>query len=120
MFNPLMSAWLRWLGGPPCFQVHGRPVPNRPVHRKRPRHRAAGSGEPLARLWLARHLHHLDGFGGRRRLGLCGGRAARKPFRPASRDHPVQVGGGRLRDAVRREAAGVDPYPSASEILGTS
>lgn len=36
---------------------------------------------------------------------------------PASRDHPVEVIGGRLRDLNRRLAAGGEPWPSASEIL---
>jgi hypothetical protein len=36
---------------------------------------------------------------------------------PASRDRPVEVAAGRMSDPRRRQAAGGDPWPSASEIL---
>src|SRR5579875_3041932 len=36
---------------------------------------------------------------------------------PASRDHPVEVSAGGLRDPHRRAAAGAEPWASASEIL---
>jgi hypothetical protein len=36
---------------------------------------------------------------------------------PASRAHPVEVLGGRLRDLERRLAGGGGPWPSASEVL---
>src|SRR5262245_22327226 len=36
---------------------------------------------------------------------------------PASRDHPVQVAGGRLKDLARRTAAGAEPWPSCCEVL---
>ncbi len=36
---------------------------------------------------------------------------------PVSRDHPLQVSGGRVRDSQRRKEAGGQNYPSASEIL---
>jgi hypothetical protein len=36
---------------------------------------------------------------------------------PASREHPVEVAGGRLRDAARRAAAQARSYPFASEVL---
>jgi hypothetical protein len=36
---------------------------------------------------------------------------------PASRDRPVEVAGGRLRDAPRRLAAGGTSFPGASEVL---
>jgi len=35
----------------------------------------------------------------------------------ASRDRPVEVAGGRLHDLARRESAGAEPWPSASEIM---
>src|SRR3954471_10160667 len=35
---------------------------------------------------------------------------------PASRERPVEVIGGRLRDLDRRLAAGGEPWPSASEV----
>jgi hypothetical protein len=36
---------------------------------------------------------------------------------PASREHPVEVIGGRLNDWPRRQAAGGSVWPSASEVL---
>jgi hypothetical protein len=36
---------------------------------------------------------------------------------PSSRERPVEVAGGRLRDPSRRQAAGGNPFPSSSEIL---
>jgi hypothetical protein len=36
---------------------------------------------------------------------------------PASREHPVEVAGGRLRDLELRTAVGAAPWPSASEIM---
>jgi hypothetical protein len=36
---------------------------------------------------------------------------------PASRDQPVEVAGGRLRDLPRRQAAGGPSFRSASEVL---
>ncbi len=36
---------------------------------------------------------------------------------PASRDNPVEVRGGRVRDLDRRTAAGAEPWATASEIL---
>jgi hypothetical protein len=36
---------------------------------------------------------------------------------PASRDQPVAVAGGRVRDHLRRHAAGGNPFVTASEVL---
>jgi hypothetical protein len=36
---------------------------------------------------------------------------------PASRDHPIEVAGGRMHDLARRTAANAMPWPSASEVL---
>ncbi|MGE3809472.1 MAG: hypothetical protein AB7K24_32815, partial [Gemmataceae bacterium] len=36
---------------------------------------------------------------------------------PASREFPVEVAGGRLRDGTRREAGGGPSYPSWSEVM---
>jgi hypothetical protein len=36
---------------------------------------------------------------------------------PASREHPVEVAGGRLNDGPRRQAAGGPSFPGASEVL---
>jgi hypothetical protein len=36
---------------------------------------------------------------------------------PASREHPLEVAGGRLHDLERRHAAGALPWASASEVL---
>jgi hypothetical protein len=36
---------------------------------------------------------------------------------PASREHPVEVFGGRVRNPFRRAAAGGEPWATASEVL---
>jgi hypothetical protein len=117
MFNPLATAAFR-LAGRPAFRIHGR-----------------GRREQAWRV--------IDVFATRRRdpdsrwpaflfRGTCitwtasviavGWDFAEAVLReqmaePASREHPVEVAGGRLHDLARRPAAGALPWADASEVL---
>jgi hypothetical protein len=111
-----LTAWLRRLGGTPCFRIYGK-----------------ARSEAVWRLIdvFATHRRNFES-----RWPLWGGSCttwtgcviavgwdfAERVLReqreePASREHPVEVGGGRIRDVARRAAAGAPLYPSASEIL---
>jgi hypothetical protein len=117
MFNRLATAWFRaW--GPPAFRVYGK------ARRERDwrvldvfatTRRSADSRWPP---WLWR--------------GTCiawtasvvavGWDFAEELLReqvtePASRDSPVEVAGGRLRDLERRTRAGAQPWAGAGEVL---
>ena len=118
MFNRLATAWLRRLGGRPCFRIYGK---------------ARCEGE-----WRVIEVHATH----RRDLhstwppylwrGTCitwtasviavGWDFAEDVLReqaaePASRGRPVEVCGGRIRDRRRRSEAGGPAFPSASEVL---
>jgi hypothetical protein len=116
MIGRLVTRWLRWLGGTPCFRVYGK-----------------GRPEPSWRMVdvFATHRRDVDG-----RLPLWRGTCIslsnqviivgwdfaeqlllEQVTEPASREHPVEVCGGRIRDLSRREAAGGPAFASFSEIL---
>ena len=116
MLSRLVTAWLRRLGGRPCFRIYGkqsrepkwRVIDVYATHR-----RDFGSRWPL---WRATCLTWTD------EVIAVGWDFAGCVFReqcetPASREHPVQVVGGRIGDVARRQAAGGSSFASASEIL---
>jgi hypothetical protein len=118
MFNSTASFLFRRFGGVPCFRVYGKA-----------RHE--------------REWRSIDVFATHRRdidsrwpapffRGTCitwtasvisvGWDFAEHVLReqanePASRERPVEVAGGRLRDSDRRRAAGAGAYVNSSEIL---
>lgn len=116
MFDQLLTSWLQWCGGTPCFQIYGK------------------AGDEAA--WRV-----IDVFATTRRNqssrwpfwgGACTTWTSRvisvgwdfaewvvreESGRPASREAPVKVAGGRLRDLQRREQAGATPLPRAVEVL---
>jgi len=118
MFNRLATSVLRRLGGPPAFQVYGK-----------------ARGENCWRIVGVHATHRRDMNSRWPRFlfrGTCitwtaeiiavGWDFAEEVLReqasdPASRDHPVEVAGGRIRDSLRRAAAGASPFVSASEVL---
>jgi hypothetical protein len=118
MFNKLATAWFRKLGGPPCFRVHGK-----------------GRGEKEYCIIEVHATHRRDEDSPWPRFlfrGTCitwtasvvvvgwdfaAEVLAEQAAEPASREHPVEVAAGRLRDPLRRAAAGREPFPSASEVL---
>ncbi len=116
MLNELLTAWLRRLGGPPCFRIYGkarresswRIIAVYGTHR-----RDADSPWPLwagtCITWTAEVI-------------AVGWDFAESVLReqaetPASREYPVAVAGGRIGDASRRAAAGSPSFATASEIL---
>jgi hypothetical protein len=118
MFNSLASFFFRRLGGVPCFLIYSkarreqdwRLIDVFATHRR-----------DIASRWPAPFFR-----------GTCitwtafvisvGWDFAEEVLReqknePASREHPVAVVSGRVRDVGRREAAGGPPFVSASEVL---
>jgi hypothetical protein len=114
MLNELWTDWLRWRGGPPCFLIYGkaRPEPEwRIIEVHATSRRNLGSGWPLwdgtCITWSAQIIAVGWDF--------AGSVFREQSDNPASRQHPVQVTGGRIRDpSGRRIATKVLP---ASEIL---
>jgi hypothetical protein len=117
MFDRLATAWFRRLGGP-CFRVYGMARVERDwrvieVHATHRRDRASRWPAFLFRgtciTWTASVI-------------AVGWDFAEEVLReqvsePASREHPVAVAGGRLRDPLRRAAAGVPALAGAGEVL---
>jgi hypothetical protein len=116
MVDRLLSAWLAWLGGTPCFRVYGK-------SRRESDWRVIDV--------FATHRRNLDSswplWGGTcitwtSRIVVVGWDFAESVLReqaadPAVRTRPVAVAGGRIRDTGRRAAAGGPSLASASEVL---
>jgi hypothetical protein len=110
--------WFGWLGGTPCFRVYGKGRPEsqwRVVAVYATRRRDADSRWPwpffrgTCITWTSRVI-------------AVGWDFAETVLReqaadPASRERPVEVAGGRLRDWRRRAVAGASSQCSASEIM---
>jgi hypothetical protein len=116
MLNDLLTDWLHWWGGSPCFRVYGKGRRERAwrvisvyaTHR-----RNADSRWPLWRgtcvTWTAEVI--VVGW------DFAEGLLREQAEAPASRCRPVEVAGGRVGDLLRRAAAGVPDFPTASEVL---
>jgi hypothetical protein len=116
MLHDVASAVLRRWGGPPCFRVYGRASYEPDWHVidvYATTRRDSESRWPLWRgtciTWTANAIAVGWDFA---ELVL-----REQMAEPASRDRPVEVAGGRLRDWERRLAAGASSQPSASEVL---
>jgi hypothetical protein len=116
MFNSLASAWFRWIGGRPCFRVYGkarretawRVLDVFATHRR--------DGDSRWPLWRGTCITWTG------QVIAVGWDFAEEVLREqvrssASREHPVEVMGGRLRDPFRRQGAGGPAFPSCSEVL---
>jgi hypothetical protein len=117
MFNPIASSLFR-LAGRPCFRIHGKARQESAwqiieVHATHRRNHDSRWPSPFFRgtciTWTASII-------------AVGWDFAEEVLReqiqePASREHPVEVRGGRLHDPFRREAVGAEPWSSASEVL---
>lgn len=116
MWNDLLTRWLQRLGGAPCFRIYGkaraesdwRVVDVYATHR-----RNARSRWPLWRgtciTWTDRVI--VVGWDFAERI------VAEQAAAPASRQFPVAVAAGRIRDRQRRVASGAGERASASEVL---
>jgi hypothetical protein len=116
MLHDAVSAVLRRLSGPPCFRVYGRAIyePDWHVIDIYATHR-----RDLASRWPLWSGTCITWTAGVIAVGwdfaACVWREQMND--PASRERPVEVAGGRLRDWRRRLAAGASSQPSASEVL---
>jgi hypothetical protein len=118
MFNEVASAWFRLIGGGPCFRVWGRArretdwrvIDVFATHRRNYDSRWPG---PFWRGTCITWTSKVIAVGWDFALEVLREQTAE----PASREHPVEVAGGRLRDLDRRTAAGAEPWPTASEVL---
>lgn len=116
MVDRFVSTWLRYLGGPPAFRIYGRSrrEPDWRVLDVYATHRRDGDSRwPLWRgtcvTWTSEVIAVGWDFA---EAVLC-----EQADDPASRENPVEVGGGRIRDLRRRLDAGASGLASASEIL---
>ncbi len=112
----MISRCLRWLGGRPAFRVYGRAKPESEWHVidvMATARRNATSRWPIfggtCITWSAAVI-------------VVGWDFAEWVLReqmasPASRERPVRVAGGRLRDGPRRGETGGSSFPLASEVL---
>jgi hypothetical protein len=118
MFNEVASAWFRLIGGGPCFRVWGRSrreadwrvIDVFATHRRNHDSRWPG---PFWRGTCITWTSKVIAVGWDFALEVLREQTAE----PASRERPVEVAGGRLRDLDRRGAAGAEPWPTASEVL---
>lgn len=118
MFNRLATSAVRRLSGRPCFQIHGKARSEKVwrvvgVHAT---HRRDSDSR-----WPA-HFFRGTCITWTAEIIAVGWDFAEQVLReqriePASRDRPVEVAAGRLRDPQRRGAAGASSFPSASEVL---
>ncbi len=112
----MLSDFFHWLGGAPCFRVYGKGRRERHwriISVYASRHRNFDGRWPLLRGTCTAWAAEVIAVGWDFAAELLREQLAE----PASRQWPVAVAGGRLRDARRRAAAGVHHGPSASEIL---
>jgi hypothetical protein len=116
MIDAWLTRWLRWQGGSPCFQIHGkgraetayRTIAVYATHR-----RDAASRWPLWRGTCITWTSQVIVVGWDFATALLRQPAALA----ASPQEPVAVAGGRMRDPERRLRAGAPPHPSPVEIL---
>jgi hypothetical protein len=116
MFSKLLTACFRRFGAVPAFRVHGKAKSEadwRTIDIVATHRRNLDSRWPL---WRATCITWTD------EIIAVGWDFAEAVLReqtraPASREHPVEVAGGRLHDLQRRLAAGGPSFPGASEVL---
>lgn len=116
MLNEAVTGWLRWMGGKPCYRIYGKARPEstwRVIDVFANHRRDADSRWPL---WRGRCITWTS------QVIAVGWDFAERALReqasmPASREHPVEVPGGRLSDPTRRQAAGGPALASDSEVL---
>jgi hypothetical protein len=118
MFNRVATALVQDFGSPPAFRVWGKARPERDwrnigIHAT---HRRDAFSQWPRFLWRGTCITWTD------EVIAVGWDFALQVLReqmeqPASREHPLAVPGGRLRDNVRRQAAGASTGPGSSEVL---
>jgi hypothetical protein len=118
MFNRLATSAARRLSNPPCFQIYGKAKSEsawRTIGVYATHRRDSDSRWP-ARLFRGTCITWTA------EIIAVGWDFAEDVLReqtsePVSRERPLEVAAGRLRDHLRRAAAGASPFASASEVL---
>jgi hypothetical protein len=118
MFNSLATLFFRKLGGVPCFRIYGkarretdwRTIDVFATHR---RDLSSRWPAPLFRGTCITWTAFIISVG----WDFAEEVLREQTAEPASRDRPVAVAGGRVRDHLRRHAAGGNPFVTASEVL---
>lgn len=116
MTNALLNRWFHWLGGTPCFQIYGRDRREadwRIISVFASERRSHSGRVPLWAGVCVTWTDHVIAVG----WDFAEWVVREQIQNPASRDHPVEVIGGRVRSDARRLAAGGSTQPTASEIL---
>jgi hypothetical protein len=116
MIDEWLSDWLQWIGGTPCFRIHGKarcepawPVVNVYATQRRDRTSHLPFWQANCITWTSQVI--VVGWDFAEEF-LIEQFAA-----PASRQRPVEVAGGRLQDWRRRAKVGAGETPTRSEIL---
>jgi hypothetical protein len=113
MHSRLLTRWFRWLGGEPCFRIYGRARWERDwlVIDVFATHRRNDTSRWPRPFWRGTCVTWTDA------IISVGWDFAEEVLReqvsePASRQHPLEVEGGRLMDVARRSS-----ISTASEVL---
>jgi hypothetical protein len=117
MFNALATAWFR-LQGRPCFRVYGKARRERDwriieIHATHRRNLDSSWPAPLWRGTCITWTSQIIALG----WDFAQAILEEQVQEPASREHPVEVVGGRIRDVQRRLHAGGASVVRASEVL---
>lgn len=116
MLNRLFTHWLRYLGHKPCFRIYGKAKAEKDWHVIDVFATSRRDRTSRLPLWRGTCITWTD------EVIVIGCDFAEivlreQMARPASRDFPVEVAGGRLRDALRRAAAGASDQFAPSELI---
>jgi hypothetical protein len=116
MIDDWLTDWLHWIGGTPCFAIHAKARCEcvwRVVDIYASTRRDRDSLLPLWRGTCVTWTSQVISVG----WDFANGVLREQVREPASRQRPVEVVGGRLRDWRRRVKSGAGETPSLSEIL---
>jgi hypothetical protein len=118
MVDRLVNAWFRRLSGTPVFRIYGRSRREADWHTIDvfATHRRDRDSRWLGPFWRGTCItwsSEVIAVGWDFAESVLREQAAE----PASREHPVVVAGGRLRDWQRRHAAGATDHIAACEVL---
>lgn len=117
MFSRLVTAWFRLLGGPPCFRIYGKGSREKEwrvidVFATNRRNTDSRWPSPFWRGTLITWTSSVIAMG-----WDCAAELLREQVsEPASREHPVEVPGGRLNPLLRPPGAPLT-FATISEIL---
>jgi hypothetical protein len=111
-----LTRWLRWIGGEPCFRIHGKARPEtdwRVIDVYATHRRDHDSRWPLWRGTCITWTPEVIVVG----WDFAAWVLREQTKEPASQDRPVEVVSGRLRDLARRKPFDLPSIPTAGEVL---